>query len=221
MSIFSAQSLSISHTRDGRKQTVLADVSFALEAGRLYDLIGPSGCGKSTLLRACAQLMPIDQGVLLFEDQPSSNFSPAQWRNCVALVPQKPSLIPGTVQSNLLLPWSLKIRSGQTAPSNSILRGYLDRIGLEDVELDRDIAQLSGGQAARVALVRTLVTNAPVLLIDEADAALDAATSQVVGELLQQEVQDKGRCCLRITHRTPDGRASATLRVTDGTLVIA
>ena len=217
MSLFDAQDITISHRRDGQPLRLIEHACLTLEAGSIYDLTGPSGCGKSTLLRGLARLIDLDSGTMLLEGTPHTSFSPVQWRVQVCLVPQKPSLVPGTVQDNLLLPWSLKVRSNQTAPHEAALRQMLDQAALEDVELDRDVSQLSGGQAARIALVRAFLTDARVLLLDEVDAALDEASSHAVS-LLTRQVVGQDRACLRIRHRQPDGLARGVFAIAEGAL---
>lgn len=219
MALFEARELSAGYdlpSGEGAAPASLNRLSFSLEAGAIYDLTGPSGAGKSMLLRACALMMERHSGELLLEGKPSCDFAPQQWRSRVALVPQKAALIPGTVQENLRLPWTLKTNSRRKPPSNRELSDLLKRAAL-DVPLDRDCARLSGGQAARVALLRTFATRPQVLLLDEVDAALDDESADAVGDLVAAAVAD-GAACLRIRHRASDGRASVTFTLAGGRL---
>lgn len=221
MSVFEVTDLSIAYdaTEDADGATPRLDgISLRLDAGRIYDLTGPSGAGKSMLLRACAQLMTIKGGSLTLDGADSSAFSYQEWRRHVCLVPQHASLIRGTIRDNLLLPWTLKVSRGTQVPPDDELRELLQAAQL-DVPLDRDAAKLSGGQAARVALLRAFATKPRVLLLDEVDAALDDASAQAVGELTVQII-GRDATCLRIRHRPPDGKASSTFHLEGGHLTV-
>ncbi|MEG0096403.1 MAG: ATP-binding cassette domain-containing protein, partial [Raoultibacter sp.] len=152
MKVFEAHHIAASYPREGKAVPLFSDVDFELEAGSVYDLIGPSGAGKSTLLRVCARMLNRDAGEFYLEGHPSGDYEAATWRSLVSLVPQKPSLIPGTVEENLRLPWKLKVRAAEVSPSDDYLRYLLDEAELSGIELNRDVSQLSGGQIARVAL---------------------------------------------------------------------
>lgn len=224
MALFEVEHLTIAY-ESGRKGSALSpeaalphleDLSFALEAGTVYDLTGPSGAGKSMLLRACAQMMPLQSGSLLLEGNDSATLTYQQWRRQVSLVPQRASLIPGTIRENLLLPWTLKVHGEDNRPTDAELERLLDA-ALLDVELSRDAAKLSGGQAARVALIRTFATRPRVILLDEVDAALDDESARAVGHLTQG-MTDGHTTCLRIRHRPPDGIAQGIFHLEGGKL---
>ncbi len=196
----------------------IEDVSFSLQAGCIYDLTGPSGSGKSLLLRACALMIARECGELFLNGRASTRFAPQEWRRQVCLVPQKATLVPGTVRDNLLLPWSLKVNQGATPPKDEELQAYLDAVEL-DVGLQRNSAQLSGGQAARVALLRAFVTKPEVLLLDEVDAALDDEAALAVGRLTA-DAAAAGAACLRVRHRASDGFADGTFQLDRGRLSV-
>ena len=147
---------------------------------------------------------------------PAETIPGPEWRAAVALLPQKPAIVEGTVRDNLLRPWSLKVRHGHAVPDDTALRAALDRVVL-DAALDRDAARLSVGQQARVALVRTLLTHPRVLLLDEPDAALDELSASAVSELTR-EFADKGGAVVRVRHHRSDDIADRRLRLAGGTL---
>lgn len=217
MAWFQLEHIAASLTRGGQVSPLFTDVNLSLEAGSIYDLSGPSGSGKSTLLRVCARMLDRSSGELYLDGTPSSKFAPAEWRRRVCLVPQKPSLVAGTVLDNLVLPWKLKVNAGTEPPSTDALAQLLVLAGLPDVEPSRDISQLSGGQAARVALLRAFATRPHVLLLDEADAALDAESAHHIG-VLTRALVDSSMTCLRIRHREPDGFAVGTFHLQGGTV---
>ncbi len=206
MPLFEARHITASYDREGDRAPLLSDISFTLHEGAIYDLVGPSGSGKSTLLRICALMMEKRGGELFLDGRESAAFAPTAWRRQVCLVPQTSALVPGSIRDNLMLPWKLKVHAGESRPTDDFLQGLLDDAELADVELDRDVSQLSGGQTARVALLRVFATRPRVLLLDEVDAALDDESAHAVGRLTDRLV-DTGLTCLRIRHRAADGYA--------------
>lgn len=196
---------------------VLDGVDLSVEAGTLTDVVGPSGAGKSTLLLALARLLPDVRGELLLKGEAAAGIDPRAWRVRVAYLPQRSALLPGTVGHNLALPWRLKVRAEVPRPDDAALRAALDRVHLADVALDRDTARLSEGQAARVALLRTVLTRPAVLLLDEPDASLDEESAEQVG-LLTREFVDAGGAVVRVRHLRSDGHADRRLRLFAGAL---
>ena len=125
MTVFEAQHIGVQYRRNGEPFAPFADVSFALEGGRLYNLTGPSGSGKSTLLAACALMLPRSGGTLLLNGESFDHFHPTEWRRRVCLVPQAAALVPGTVRDNLRFPWTLKVNAGTESPSDEALEEML------------------------------------------------------------------------------------------------
>ncbi|MBK5211015.1 MAG: ATP-binding cassette domain-containing protein [Coriobacteriia bacterium] len=201
----------------GDEGTFLAvdDVSLTLESSQIVDIVGPSGAGKSTFLHALALLVPYRSGDLILDGRRVSSFAPTEWRSLVALVQQKPTLIEGSVQTNLLLPWTLKVRREHKQPSFEEMRELLDRADLCDISLERSVFKLSVGQQARIAFIRTLLTSPKVLLLDEVDAALDVDSTRAIGGLVTA-FSRQGGAVLRVRHKIDDGRASYRCTFEDG-----
>lgn len=215
--VFEAHGLVVDVKRSEGTLRVLDGVTFAMSAGEVTDLIGPSGSGKSTLLLAMARLRPRAAGELTLLGRPTPQMDGVAWRQGMVYVPQKATLFPGTVQDNLLAPWKMACRSDATPPAHDRMRADLDAMGLFDVELDRDMARLSGGQTARIALLRALELEAPLTLLDEVDAALDDESARLVGAVVSASAA-RGQAFLRVRHRAPDGFATRRLRLEGGRL---
>ena len=196
---------------------VLSGVDVSVASGEIVDIVGPSGSGKTTLLRALARLLPGSTGTLSLGDADSLHVPAAEWRSKVTLLPQVTSLMPGTVRDNLLLPWTLKARQGNVSPTDADLSEALARVGLAGVDLDRDTARLSVGQAARIALLRTLLTEPEVLLLDEPDASLDNDTADQVTKMTR-EFAESGGAVVRVRHLRSDQLATRRLHLEHGTL---
>jgi putative ABC transport system ATP-binding protein len=169
------------------------DCHFSVNAGELLYLSGASGVGKSTLLWTLARLHPFTEGQLFLKGQASQEIPISRWRAEVALLPQKPVMFSGTVEDNLYYPLhhfriqtQRLLERGEFLPKQQVLLDNLQAVGLEDIALDREAASLSGGQQARLALVRTLLTKPTVLLADELLASIDNKLVDLVLKRLQQ-----------------------------------
>ena len=108
-----ARDLMVELPSDDGARRVLDGVSLALSAGDIVDVTGPSGSGKTTMLRAIARLLPGVTGSLSLDGIPAEQIAPQRWRSLVALVPQKPAIVDGNLRTNLLLPWTLKVRHAE------------------------------------------------------------------------------------------------------------
>jgi putative ABC transport system ATP-binding protein len=205
-----ARGLGATRIGDGGPCEVFAGVDLDLAPGTLTDVIGPSGSGKTTLLLALARLLGGATGDMALDGVDAAAIEPQLWRMRVAYLPQRASLVPGTVSENLTLPGRLKVRAAQSPPALSALRGALDGVGLEDVALDRDVSRLSVGQAARIALLRTILTAPAVLLLDEPDASLDDASASQVSRMTSAFVANGG-AVVRVRHARTDAEADATV----------
>jgi len=215
MALFEAYGLSVSLHREGEWHPLFADVNLFLEAGHIYDLVGASGSGKSTLLRTCARMISRSAGTLSIDRADSSSIEPTRWRKMVCLVQQKPAFVTGSVRDNLLLPWTLGVHAGEESPRDAELRSLMDAADLQSVELTRDVSQLSGGQAARIALLRVFVTKPKVMLLDEVDSALDETSAKDV-DVMTRSFVGEDMACLRIRHRASDISITGTFVLDDG-----
>lgn len=213
-----ARGLTVELPGDDAVVRVLDDVTITVAPSEIVDVAGTSGAGKSTLLRALTRLLPVSHGELFLDGRPADDIPPPEWRSAVALLPQKPAMVAGDVRSNLLLPWTLKVRAHHSAPAEGALRNGLDALELDAISLDRDVSRLSVGQQARIALLRVMLTEPAVLLLDEPDAALDTASALAVMSGVRSFV-DKGGSVIRVRHRETDGLASRRLNLSRGRLV--
>lgn len=177
------EALNISRT-DKNGNTLLHPVSLTLQAGDKIGISGASGSGKSILLRTLALLDYPEHGTIRFQGQPVvSAAQVTAYRIQTAYLRQQPVMISGTVADNLLLPYRLK-NYRHRSPDHTLIHNLLTRIGKDETFLQRDTATLSGGEMQLTALIRVLLLNPQILLLDEPTAALDQQSATAVEALV-------------------------------------
>jgi len=182
---------------DGKRKLM---VDFSLRAGVALRLSGKSGGGKTTLLKAAALLIPRLAGEIFLHGRESKEYLPYHWRRQVSYLAQKPAMIPGTVEDNLRLPFSLKI-SGKASYACENCAALLDTLGLDKDTLHRDAAVISGGEASRVAVLRSIIAEPSVILADEITAPLDAENASKVVAALKEWLSGGQRALLFVAHQ--------------------
>src|SRR5262245_45841849 len=167
--------------RRGRR-LVLEPCDVTISPREVIGIYGPNGAGKSTLLQALAGLLPLASGHLRFNGQRvGRDLAAVAYRRQTAAVFQEPLLLRGTVWYNVVLGLSLRgVPSAEQAPRAA---SWLERLQIGHLT-QRRVGTLSGGEAQRVSLARTLVLEPNLVFLDEPFAALDAPTRfRLVGEL--------------------------------------
>ncbi len=147
-------------------KVLVEDITFAVQAGEILAIVGPSGSGKSSLLRLLNRLDEPTGGTVYVEATDFRQVAPRELRRKLGLVQQRPYLFPGTVEQNLRFGPSQR---GESLSQDSIDQ-LLTRVGLKGYA-SRNIANLSGGEAQRVSVARTLANSPLALLLDEPTSA--------------------------------------------------
>lgn len=191
-----ASGLTFSYGRD----RILEDAEFSLPRGAFAVITGPSGMGKSTLLKLLLGIFRPEQGSLSLDCEDRRFQLNRSTRSLFAYVPQGNLLLSGTLRDNLTITApdasDAEIRE---AVYVSAMDEFLPQLPLGlDTPLGENGAGLSEGQAQRLAIARAVLSDAPILLMDESTSALDAETEQKVLKRLKT-LQD--RMCIIVTHR--------------------
>jgi ATP-binding cassette subfamily B protein len=170
--------------RGGHAQ--LERVELVVPAGQIVCIAGPSGTGKTTLLTLVARLRDVDGGAIELDGIDVRRCSRLSLRRTIAYLPQTPWMLDGSIADNIALGAE---RPGRRAVLAAGRRALVDEFALAlpdgyDTQVGEAGSRLSGGQRQRVALARVLLADAPMLLLDEPTAALDAVSKRLVIEAI-------------------------------------
>jgi putative ABC transport system ATP-binding protein len=197
--------------RGGR--AVLDSLSAGIPEGATA-IVGPSGAGKSTLLRLLNRLADPDRGEIDYRGRPLRSYEPLALRREVALVPQLPALLEGTVESNLVYAAELAAEPLDTVRA-------LGLAGLDPSFAARDVAKLSVGEQQRAMLARALAQRPRVLLLDEPTSALDHAARDTIEAALADLRRELEISTVLVSHDPEQARRLSdwVLRLEGGRLV--
>jgi putative ABC transport system ATP-binding protein len=190
----------------GNGTAILDDITMAVPPRGLTVIAGPSGSGKSTLLRMCNRLEVPTAGHIFLDGVDIATLDPLALRRRAGMVFQRPVVFAGTVRDNL--------RVACADADDTTFEKALARAGLAASFLDRQADDLSGGEAQRMCIARTLLTDPQILLMDEATSSLDV-DARVVIEKLARDLVDTGLTVLWVTHDLEQAE-----RLADHTIVI-
>jgi NitT/TauT family transport system ATP-binding protein len=182
---------------DSSAIAALRDIDVTVGEGEFLSIVGPSGCGKSTLLKILAGLMPASSGEALLNGTPIDGP-----RRDIGMVFQSPVLFPWrTVLDNSMLP--IDVQGLGRAQMIARAKSLIALVGLSGFE-NRYPWELSGGMQQRVALVRALVHDPALLLMDEPFGALDALTREAMNVELQRIWLERRKTVVFVTHSTSE-----------------
>ncbi|MBQ8197694.1 MAG: ABC transporter ATP-binding protein [Clostridia bacterium] len=173
--------------------TAINDLSFDCNDGEFLSIIGPSGCGKTTILSLIAGLIKHTSGKILIDEKPINIKN-----NDMGYMLQKDQLFPWrTIEKNVYLP--LEIKRKLSDENKNYALSLLEKYGLKDF-VKKYPSQLSGGMRQRVALIRTLVSNPKILLLDEPFSALDYQTRLAVCDDVYKIIKAERKTAVLVTH---------------------
>lgn len=180
------------HNLEG-ETPALTDISFVLNKGEFVAIVGPSGCGKSTLLSIISGLLEPEKGLIKI----NGKYLRESTTNVGYMLQHDELFEWRTIYNNVIL--GLEVQHMLTARTKAKAHELLDLYGLKQFESARP-SELSGGMRQRAALIRTLVLDPDLLLLDEPFSALDYQTRLNVGDDIGQIIRREGKSALLVTH---------------------
>jgi subfamily B ATP-binding cassette protein MsbA len=182
-------------------EAVLRGMSFVAEAGKLTALVGPSGGGKTTIFNLIMRFYDFERGKILIDEQDITQVSRRSLRQHIAYVGQDVFLFRGSIRENIAFgkPGASEdeiVAAARGAYAHDFIMSFPRDY---DTPVGEHGLQLSGGQRQRIAIARALIKNAPVILLDEATAALDSESELQVREAMEH--LSRGRTTLAVAHR--------------------
>lgn len=180
------------HTKAGETKA-LSGIELSVQKGEFLAVVGPSGCGKSTLLNLVAGLLPLEEGSITLEGVPIQ-----EHREKIGYMLQKDHLLPWrTTEENICL--GLEINKSRTKEKMELTEHLLRQYGLYEFRNVKP-GELSGGMRQRAALIRTLVMEPDLLLLDEPFSALDYQTRLSVADDIHKILKSEEKTAILITH---------------------
>ncbi len=182
-------------------EAVLRDLSFVAEPGKVTALVGASGGGKSTILNLIMRFYEVDSGAITIDGQNVAEVSRRSLRGKIASVGQDVFLFRGSVRDNIAFgrPGASEaeiVAAAKAAHAHDFILGFPEGY---DTAVGEQGLKLSGGERQRIAIARALIKDAPIILLDEATAALDSESEHHVQQAIAELC--KGRTTIVIAHR--------------------
>lgn len=196
-------------------QKILEDISYDINEGDFISIGGPSGSGKSTLLKVIATIISKTDGEILYKEIPLEQYEPTQYRKEVSYCFQAPVLFGKTVKDNLSFPY--EIRQMEFDKEKAVT--LLSTLGLSESNLEKEVKFLSGGEKQRVALIRNMLFEPKVLLLDEVTSALDEANRTIIWNWLRTLKKNGTYTILMVTHNDEEASlADKNIQIVDGNI---
>lgn len=187
---------------------ILKGIAWRVPEGRTSVILGPSGSGKTSLLRLLNRLDEPTSGGIKYGDRPIDAYEVHRLRREVGMVFQRAEFFEGTIRDNLLF-------GTEIHKINIDIDDILALVTLAPDLLDRDVSTLSGGQAQKVSIGRSIAVGPKVLLLDEPTSGLDPTATVQIESLVRRLVDTLGITCIFVTHHIEQAR-----RVGDRAIVI-
>ncbi|MDX1776376.1 MAG: ABC transporter ATP-binding protein [Desulfobulbales bacterium] len=203
-----------------RSAPVLQDVSLGIEQG-LLGIVGRTGSGKTTLCHLLARLYPVEAGTLFWNDIDINILDLAEVRRKIAFVPQNITVFSDTVRANITMgkPGATESEIEEVAGAAAIHAEIVNLPDGYDTRIGEKGVKLSGGQRQRIALARALLSDRPILIIDDGLSAVDIETEHEIISGMQPFIRD--RICIVVSHRLAPLAQADQLIVMDKGKVVA
>lgn len=185
---------------------IFRGASLNIEPSQRISLVGPSGSGKSLFLKSLAMLHPVNEGDIEWRGHPIAASAVPAFRSQVMYVPQRIADVDGTVEDFLSTPFSFASHADRTF-DRSVVLAHFQHLGRSNEFLTKSQRDLSGGERQVAALVRALILNPSILLLDEPTSAMDGETSSAAESLVDAWCNaDAIRSTVWVTHDPTQAR---------------
>ena len=191
------------HYSENEDKIILDNFNIDIERGMYLGIAGPSGCGKSSLIKSICKLEKAD-GTIIVDDKNIDNLTRKDLSKLIALVPQSPFLIAGTIFENITygIDREVSIDEVEEAAKRAYIYDYIN--GLPD-KFDSLVSEggnnLSGGQRQRIAIARIFLRKPKILILDEATSALDNTSEKYIQAEIEKMKQENNTTIIAIAHR--------------------
>ena len=188
---------------ENEDKIILDNFNIGIEKGMYLGIAGPSGCGKSSLIKSICKLEKAD-GTIIVDDKNIDNLTRKDLSKLIALVPQSPFLIAGTIFENITygIDREVSIDEVEEAAKRAYIYDYIN--GLPD-KFDSLVSEggnnLSGGQRQRIAIARIFLRKPKILILDEATSALDNTSEKYIQAEIEKMKQENNTTIIAIAHR--------------------
>lgn len=201
MGILQLENLHYSYQDGNKRREILKGASYNFEQGKVYMIFGPSGSGKTTLISLAGGLEKKQSGNILFKGEAVTDKALSQYRrNSLAFVFQQFNLIPYlTAEENVLNVMNI---TGNELPKpyEKTALNLLNMVGIGASKAKRSVLKLSGGEQQRVAIARSLATNADLIFADEPTGNLDQETEKEIIKIFKKLAYAFNKCVIIVTH---------------------
>lgn len=200
--IINIKNLSIHYSED-KDKLILKDFNIDIEKGMYLGIAGPSGCGKSSLIKSICKLEKAD-GTIILDDTNIDNLNRKDISNIIALVPQSPFLIAGTIYENITygINREVSIEEVEEAAKKAYILDYIEELPEKfDTLISEGGNNLSGGQRQRIAIARIFLRKPKILILDEATSALDNTSEKHIQSEIEKLQKENNTTIIAIAHR--------------------
>ena len=200
--IINIRNLNFYYSED-KEKLILKDFNIDIEKGMYLGIAGPSGCGKSSLIKAICKFEKAD-GTIILDDTNINNLNRKDISNIIALVPQSPFLIAGTIYENITygINREVTIEEVEEAARKAYILDYIEELPEKfNTVISEGGNNLSGGQRQRIAIARIFLRKPKILILDEATSALDNTSEKHIQSEIEKLQKENNTTIIAIAHR--------------------